>query len=420
MKTKFIVMAAMAAMFSMGFTACSNNDDEMGGKVAQARGIGFDITANNAHVTRGLATNAGSIIFTNFQTWGYDTTDDILYMGESASSGRTVTFTDTDDPADGVLDTWVYNPVQFWPVNPLAFVAIAPASAAGVTSNATALTSHVVGLTTNVTLPTNVEDQDDIMFAASRAADVTTPEPALGAYGNVTKDSHGGDVPLNFQHALSQIVFQGQLPTSGAVTEVEIEEITLGNIGKTGTLTFTSAGTFYSGATYISTSTPSKFSLDKDDLQQYTWGTAVGNDNGTNDDATAGTPFALTVSNSATAPSAKPGNAWFMLPQQLTAWVPGSAAEQKAGGLYSGSANVDPSTGAYLKIRAKLSKNGVVILGKAESDAVYIPINQTWERGKKYIYTIEFNGEGALTPITFSVTAEDWVNASPQPGLLEF
>ena len=24
-------MAAMAAMFSMGFTACSNNDDEMGG-----------------------------------------------------------------------------------------------------------------------------------------------------------------------------------------------------------------------------------------------------------------------------------------------------------------------------------------------------------------------------------------------------
>ena len=73
-----------------------------------------------------------------------------------------------------------------------------------------------------------------------------------------------------------------------------------------------------------------------------------------------------------------------------------------------------------MKVRATLKKNGVTILGNAESDAVYIPIGDTWERGKKYIYTIEFNGTGALTPITFSVTAVDWTDASPQPDELSF
>ena len=52
MKTKFIVMAAMAAMFSMGFTACSNNDDEIATKDVAQSGIGFDVKADGSHQKR--------------------------------------------------------------------------------------------------------------------------------------------------------------------------------------------------------------------------------------------------------------------------------------------------------------------------------------------------------------------------------
>ena len=219
----------------------------------------------------------------------------------------------------------------------------------------------------------------------------------MGAYGPVSKDDHDGDVPLNFQHALSQIVFKGKLPTSGTVTKVTIAEITLGNIGNTGSLTFTSTGAFYGGATYISASNPSVFTLDAGDLEGSTFEAGESG-------IVAGTAFDLTVSNSA----ANKANAWFMLPQRTAAWTPANDSELKAGAL-----NAAPATGAYLKIRAALEKDDVPVL--EDTDPIYIPLAANWDRSKKYIYTIEFNGSAALTPITFSVTAEDWTNADPQP-----
>ena len=375
MKTKFIVMAAMAAMFSMGFTACSNNDDEMGGQIAQTRGaIGFDVKGDNSIVTRGLATNAGALAFSDFQTWAYDQVAGGLYMGNNATTGRTVAYSSS---------TWGYTPQQFWPVNPLNFVAIAPAAANGIT-NSTAQdgTSKVVTLTSSAVLSTNVEDQDDIMFSSQAAID---------------KDDNAGDVPFSFKHALSQIVFQGKLPTSGAVTKVIIDEITLGGIGITGTNSVTSAGVINGGNAQITATNPSVFQLDASDLDEETFEVGASG-------VVAGTAFDITTSNSAVFAE---GNAWFMLPQTTTAWVPGEG-ETKAGALASA-----PTTGSYLKIRAQLEKNDVVIL---ENDQpIYIPLAANWDRSKKYIYTIEFNGSAALTPITFSVTAEDWTDADPQP-----
>lgn len=409
MKTKFIVMAAMAAMFSMGFTACSNNDDEMG-NIAQTRGDAINLVAygDNTHSTRGDATNAGALQFTDFQTWAYDATTDGLYMGTSATVGRTVTNTGT-----ALAPAWTYTPVQFWPVNELNFVSIAPAASAEVTGNSTASATGVVTLTSNVVIDTDVEDQDDIMFACAKDASATPVN------GPIAKDDYAGDVPLVFKHALSQIVFKGKLPTSGAVTQVEIAEISLGNIGSTGTLTFTSAGAFFGGVNeYVATTVPAKYTLESSDLEQSVWG--VGGTLDTNSDATAGTAFDLTVSNSASSKH----NAWFLLPQRTAGWAwavdpehpeAAESAKLKAGGLWDASANagaganVEPS-GAFLKIRATLKKDGVTILGNAESDAIYIPLTISWDRSKKYTYTIEFNGLSALTPITFSVTAEDWTD----------
>ena len=392
MKTKFIGMAALAAMFSLGFTACSNNEEIGGAEVAQARdAIGFNISADGMKAsTRGLATNSGSIIFTDFQAWGYDAVDGGLYMGADATSGVTVTNT---------AGVWGYTPTQFWPVNALNFVAIAPAASAEITGNSVAQdgTSKVLTLTSAIALDTDVEDQDDIMFAASRTADVTDPAPALGAYGPVAKGDHDGDVPLNFQHALSQIVFKGKLPANGMVTEVEIAEISLGNIPSEGSLTFTSAGAFYGGNATITptASTEAVFSLDAGDLEDANWG--VGGTNDTYSNATAGTAFDLTISNNATKK-----NAWFMIPQTTLAWT-GPAA-----------INATPASGAYLKIRAQLEKDGVVLLGNAAADALYIPLSVDWERGKKYIYTLEFNGDSALSPISFDMTVSNWTDAAAQ------
>lgn len=107
-----------------------------------------------------------------------------------------------------------------------------------------------------------------------------------------------------------------------------------------------------------------------------------------------------------------------LLPQTAAAAsITGDAL--KAGGLWDTDHNAEPVTGAYLKIRAKLEKDGVTILGNSERDAIYVPLAVNWDRGKKYIYTIEFNGSSALTPITFSVAAQDWTDADPQPAQID-
>lgn len=417
MKTKFIVMAAMAAMFSMGFTACSNNDDEMGGQIAQTRGdaIGFVPSAGFSHVTRGDATNSGNVTsqIASFQAWAYDATTNGIYMG-AAATGVTVTY---QSSADATLGNWVYAPVQFWPVNELNFLAVTPVAAptGGALSHSTSAATGTATILTNYTAPTAVEDQVDLMYACGHDATMDGETPAY-VNGPVAKDDFAGDVPLQFKHALSQVVFQGKL-TTDAVTKVVIEEITLGNIAKSVEgMSFTSAGSFFGGAdpAYANGTLGTanvKFSLAGTQLEGKTWGLDETKDGITAaQKVTKNSAFDLTVSNSAN----DLHNAWFMIPQNQTAWA-GTGAQLKAGGLYSGSANVDPASGSYLKIRAALYKDGVQILGSNESDAIYIPLAAQWERGKKYIYTIEFNGTAALTPITFSVAAENWTDAAQDP-----
>ena len=367
---KIFSLVAMATMFLAGMTSCNNNDDELA--QANTRSIGFDIHADGSIATRGYAINSTNVATTlaNFQTWAYDDETDGLYMGASASAGKTVTNTNMDGTA------WNYAPPQFWPVNALNFVAVAPAAPNGVTANATASADNVVTLTSTVSLSTNVEDQDDIMFAEA---------------DGITSATDGGNVPFTFKHALSQIVFRGKFNDLGAITKITIAEIALGGVNKAGTLVFNSEGQFFGSnlaTAKPATSTPAVFSLDASDLEGSVW-----------DVSTAGTtPFDLTVSNNATKK-----NAWMLLPQTTAAW---DGTSYTAG---------VPSSGAYIKLRVKLEKDGVIIKNNAEADAIYLPLAVDWNRSTKYIYTIEFNGDN-LTPITFSVAAENWTEEGVQVG----
>ena len=385
---KIFSIAAMAAVMVAGFTSCSQDEGignaEQGGAVSEVNGrIGFSIAADLTHATRGYATTSANALeqIASFQTWAYDDVTNGLYMGASATAGRVVTNTGT-----ALAPAWTYTPVQFWPVNALNFVAVTPAAepTGGVLTHNTESATNVVTLTSNYTAPTDVENQVDLMYAN---ADGITKAGADAIAGN----GDDGNVHFTFAHALSQIVFKGKLPTSGAVTKVTIAEISLCNVNKAGVFTYTSeAGLSNTNAT------AANFTLDADDLEGSVFEAGTSG-------IVAGTAFDLTISENATKK-----NAWMMIPQTTAAWA-GPAA-----------IGATPASGAYLKIRAQLEKDGVVILGNAAADAFYIPLSIAWEKGKKYIYTIDFNGANALTPITFSVAAQDWTDADPQPGDISF
>ena len=364
----------MATAIVAGFSSCSN-DVEESSPVSSVNmiNIGHVNVEGNMVDTRGFATTAtnASSTITTLQTWGYDASTDELYLGESATTGRT---------ASGSGSTWTYSPTQYWPVNALNFVAVAPAAyaAAGI-SHATASNAGVVTLTDNLTLPTDVENQVDLMYANQ---------------AGITRTTEMGNVPFTFKHALSQVVFKGRIGTSGAVTKVTIAEISLVNINKTGTITYTSSGQWFGGSNdqlYGTSSTPATFTLDASDLEASVF--EVGTGEGY---VSAGAAFDLTTSTNSTKK-----NAWMMLPQRTAA----ASGSYKVG-------DSAPASGAYLKIRAQLEKDGVVILGNAASDAFYIPLSVNWDRSKKYTYTIEFNGASSLYPITFSVASQDWTDAS--------
>lgn len=389
---KIFSFAVLAAAMVAGFASCSNDDTQditsKGGDIQNA--IAFSVKGNNAHVTRGYATttaNAPSTI-TSFQTWAYDDATRGLYMGASATAGREVSNTGTAG-----TPVWGYTPQQFWPVNALNFVAITPYSDASygaftttATANEAPAEDSYVTLSVPVTLDTDVEDQKDIMMAKA---------------DGINKTTSGGTVPFTFEHALSQIVFKGKFNDAGAVTKVTIAEISLCNVKSTGTLVYTSEGTWYGGETQPETSgDPATFTLEAGDLEGSVFDVAEDIDPETEGVQARGTtPFDLTISESTKK------NAWMMIPQTTAAWA-GPAA-----------INATPASGAYLKVRAQIEKDGVVILGSAATDALYIPLAINWDRSKKYIYTLEFNGANALSPISFSVAAQNWTDADAIPAI---
>ena len=151
---KIFSLVAMATLMVAGMASCSNEDANQA-SVQNGNMIGFTASTNIAHSSRGFALNASNVGATlpDFQTWAYDAVDGGLYMGVSATEGRTVS--NADENTDGVFENaWSYSPVQFWPVNALNFVALAPATPNGVTGNSVAQdgTSKDITLTTAVTV----------------------------------------------------------------------------------------------------------------------------------------------------------------------------------------------------------------------------------------------------------------------------
>ena len=395
---KIFSFALIACALCAGFTSCSNDEDVAGAAGAGVSGDGKTMSFNITHDgTRGTATTAANFLsrINDFQVLGYYSDGSGKYVGDASTPAAGIVI-----DGDGA-GAWIYHTPaeqQYWPSGNLDFQAVTPSADASFALANTVDEGHP-RLVANVTVPTTVADQKDIMFASATG---------------INNAATGLPVSLTFKHALSQVVFSGKVanPTITAV----VAEITVCNIHNTGTVGYASALTTLSAA---ATGDPeSNFS--------------VGLIEGADADATTA---ARTMTSTTAQNLTNADGALMMIPQTQVAWT--HAAPEKA---------IASATGSYLKIKCKVQDNnsGTWLIGAAsganEFEYVYIPfdlsnpgtpaLNKSWELGKKYTYTLIFgNGAGGydengdpltnMVPITYTVAAaEDWT--AVDGGNIEF
>ena len=222
-------------------------------------------------------------------------------------------------------------------------------------------------VTANVTVPTAVADQQDIMFAKADGQ---------------TRETNSQTVGLNFQHGMSQVVFSGKLASDKIEATVHgIEIHNLHNTGKVG---------------YMGSNAELQASVSGD----------------------ASTTFAAELVESAVVNSTSEvkvlsaaDGALFMLPQTVAKWT--TTAKNPVP-----TTEADKNHNSYLKVTCTIKDkaSNVVLINNG---AIYIPLEVNWQQGKKYSYTLIFgDGENGFTEdgghnqdllqIKYSVSASDW------------
>ena len=377
MKSKFrmscLAMLAAAAMGSLG--SCSSDELLDGTNTLPENAIAFNVTQQGA-LSRGTETNSGNFQnqIKDFQVWAYfdksatgtGVTPGGLYVGDSHTVGTKV-----NGDSNGA---WSYDDVtkqQYWPATtaPLNFQAITPYAHSSFTIENTpdVADPKLAHVTANVTVPTAVADQQDIMFAKADGQ---------------TRETNSQTVGLNFQHGMSQVVFNGKLASDKIEATVHgIEIHNLHNTGKVG---------------YMGTNA---------ELQAQTTGVAA-----TTFAAGLVSDAKVTSSSQATVLSAADG-ALFMLPQTVAKWT--TTAKNPVP-----TSEADANHNSYLKVTCtvKDKASGVVLVNNG---SIYIPLEVNWQQGKKYSYTLVFGqGEQGFKPdgshddnllqIKYSVSAENW------------
>lgn len=372
-KLSCMAMLASAAMSSLG--SCSSDELLDGINTLPENAIAFNVTQQGA-LSRGTETNSGNFQnqIKNFQVWAYfdksatgtGVTPGGLYVGDSHTIGTKV-----NGDSNGA---WSYDDVtkqQYWPATsaPLNFQAITPYAHSSFTIENTPDVSDpkLAHVTANVTVPTAVADQQDIMFAKADGQ---------------TRETNSQTVGLNFQHGMSQVVFSGKLASDKIEATVHgIEIHNLHNTGKVG---------------YMGTNA---------ELQAQTTGeTATTFAAGLVDNPV------VTSSSQVTVLSAADG-ALFMLPQTVAKWT--TTAKNPVP-----TSEADANHNSYLKVTCtvKDKASGVVLVNNG---SIYIPLEVNWQQGKKYSYTLVFGqGEQGFKPdgshddnllqIKYSVSAENW------------
>lgn len=301
---------------------------------------------------------------------------------------------------DGTSNTYKSETARYWPTTDVDFFA-AKNYGGSATLTATDTTSLAVA---NYTVTTTVANQKDFIYAVTKGA---------------SKDD--GPAALNFRHALSQIEFQAKNSNSGIY--VEVTGVTVKQVYSKGNFS-------------VDVATTNNFvdhtlgAADTDNRSgRCTWaGQDAKADYAISFDAVALGSEATSLS--VTDPDGKEYNAntMYLIPQTVPdLWaVPTPPTTPTP----------VPATGkAYFEITAKIwnvagaavDKGKDVVLHEGPI-AVPIPASTTWEDGLRYVYTFNFTttgtggvdpgtGDPVLTPITLSVTVDDFVDAVVVPDV---
>lgn len=382
---KHFVLGALAVL---ALAACTKSE-----VVELNKGNEISLTAvtgkNLTKAADGYCNNAKP---TSFDVWA--ATDSKTYFSKE-------TYT-----LDGGSSTYKSPSARYWPATAVDFFALKNQNGT-VSFDASASSITVTGYTVESTPAT----QKDFLYAVDKS---------------VSKPDGGAAAPLNFRHALSQIEFKAVNANSNI--HVVIDELKVVNV-------------FSKGDFSVSDETTTPF-VDHDLTDTDTPDPRVGVCSWNNQSTTAtyvitpknttGDNISVDVKNGGSAnltvtdPTGQEynENTLYILPQTVDRWT--------------GSGSATSSSKAYFLIKALIynvagtevnKSTDVVLWGDNTSGswvskyiAVPIPESTTWVGGLRYVYTFNFTsygtggvdpgtGDPVLTPITLTVTVDDFVDA---------
>lgn len=374
--------------------------------------IQYSVVANNA-------TKAADIYCNNNKP------SEFTVFAES-SDGKTYIDGDKIVSSDGG-NTWVnQSGTRFWP-NGL-FVDFYAVVNGDIEWNVTAADGTAPASIEGFTVPTTVADQKDLLYSVKKGL----------AKGNTEAETN--PVKLNFRHALSQIVFNAKNTNSNLY--VEISEVSIVGVSSKGNFTFpitdtdakkygahngavTTISDYASGwGTWSSLSESAMYSVGFTKVE-------VPGDSSVKDLTTANDkPDGEDVTKEFSS------KAMLLLPQTVAAWSPAENPTVLENGNYA------KDKGAYFLVKCAIynvagdefAEGDTALWGStSEHKNVAIPVNPTWEQGKKYIYTFVFGDGGGydpenpdpdpddpdpvLIPVTFTVSVDDFVPVDVDPDI---
>ena len=406
MNKKFIILAAMAAVFGMSFTACSNNDDidgaANGPSVTLPTRVAFNAWLDGAAATRGYNASLADIQTDGISVWAFDATKEtaITDAADFFMGGPTAGLAHTYGQS-GYATVWKASADYFWPEYALNFVALTPQSGGGIgtigisqaaaetpgTPEKPVMTVFVdVPLTTESDGTYGTDNQKDIMFASLEGE---------------AAHNDGTSAALSFKHGLSQLVFKGGVDGQSTIHKAVVKSIKLVNVASDGTITYTAATDNLSAA--INGEGAGQTKTYAANIVNATVTASINNANPSDDE----TPNAISGQD-----NNADGRAYQMMILPQTSVTCEDAEGVITGAALNLSTKTAPVAGTYFLVNADLYANGDNVNKVLSSNTnVYIPLESTtWAPNTKYTYTFMF-GDNLLHPITFTASISDWADA---------
>lgn len=347
---KKILLVALAAIT---LASCAKNE-----VVELNEGNAISFRAWTANAGRVVPTTSESIKADGFTVWAYTETSEVLYMDALPVTWQT--------------SKWDYTPHKFWPAESLHFYAVSPSTKAGLVQDA-ADKVQVVDFVQELA----AGSQTDLLYAV-----------------RLDEDRQETAVPMQFDHALSQISFKAyNTNTAAQGIEVIIEGISVDNVNKKGTFTLpidVETDATNKAATALQTA----WDVTAAEFDEFV--------------SAVVTPAPLTGTSTEITTEA---GRLLLIPQTVAAWDP--AVPTGDGARFLVNCTVKDLTSDIYLWAVDASTGGAKQLA--------IPFDANWDPGKHYIYTFIFgegagydptSGEKVLVPIKFEVTVDQFADGA--------